>query len=49
MFVVIDNTEWPEALKDKAWLKPNPYSEDTEKTVFLELHINTYFTSTSKH
>ena len=48
-FVVIDNTEWPEALWDKTWLKPNPYSEETSKTVFLEIHVSTYFTSTAKH
>jgi hypothetical protein len=49
IFVVIDNTEWPEALKDNAWREPLRYNEETENMVFLEIHINSFFTSTSKH
>ena len=49
IFIVVDNTEWPEALKDKSWIKPLPYSEATDKTVFLEIHTNIYFTSTTRH
>ena len=49
IFIVIDNTEWPEALKDPQWTGPAPYNEKTENTVFIEMHINTYYTSTARH
>ena len=48
-FIVIDNTEWPEALDDRNWSGPKKYSEDDASTIFLEMNITTTFTSALRH
>ena len=48
-FIVIDNTEWPQALSDKNWLHPKPYQENDEMTIFIEMNITSTFTSTHRH
>ena len=51
ILVIIDNTEWPEALSypPGVWKSPKPYSEEISKTVFLTVRLSTYFTSTTTH
>lgn len=34
-FFILDNTEWPEALDDPTWTKPEVIPTDGSKDVFL--------------
>jgi len=51
IFVIIDNTEWPEALAypENTWLHPEPYVEGTAETVFLTVRFSSFFSSTTAH
>lgn len=46
---MIDNTEWPQALGYNEWIGPEQHSEDEQKTLFLEMHVNSYFSATDVH
>jgi hypothetical protein len=48
-FYIIDNTEWPEALDDPLWEKPEVPPTDGSKDVFLELVTVTTFKANNKY
>ena len=48
-FYIIDNTEWPEALDDPLWEKPEVPPADGSKDVFLELETVTTFKANNKY
>jgi len=48
-FYIIDNTEWPEALDDPLWEKPEVRPADGSGDVFLELLTVTTFQANNKY
>ena len=48
-FFVIDNTEYPEALRDENWAKVQDRPEDGSKDVNVELSFQLTYTSNNKY
>ena len=42
-FFILDNTEWPEAIDDPSWIKPEVVPTDGSKDVFLKLMTKTTY------
>ena len=48
-FFIIDNTEWPEALSDASWTKPEVIPAGGSKDVYLKLYTKTTYQSNGKY